>query len=152
MSVASYTLLSLPGPKPLFTVKEDATLFGKGGMTSKEIAIQRVAAELGVAPAIRRVLENGVVLMDRIVGSSVADFYGVGGHMPATVWVQIRHILQRLWNHGIEYVDVTPYNFMLEYANSRIWIIDFEHARQVRMDRHLRDVLEGSEEWNKKFA
>ncbi len=152
-----YTFLPLSTSKRIYSVKEDDTLFAKGGMTRQEMALQKTAAALGFAPNICGThIHEGrkIVLMDRIQGSSLADFYGEDPRKtPSHVWTSIRMILQTLWNHGIEYTDITPYNFLLEVGTERVWIVDFGHARRKRMDPFLRNFLEGEcDMWNTEFG
>lgn len=157
----SYTFLPLSPQKPIFAVQEDPTLFAKGGLTKGEIELHRAAASLGVAPALHAMLPDRqspgapryVAVMQRICGVSVADFYG-DQPVPQHVWTQIYAILQTLWNNGIEYIDITPYNFMLETETGKVWVIDFGHARRVRMNWFLQDVLNGTRrnEWTPDFA
>lgn len=145
----SYTFLPLSPHKPIFAIQEDPTLFAKGGLTKRETDIHRVAASLGVAPALHVVLPDRqvssapprcIAVMQRIRGVSVADFYG-DQPIPQHVWNQIHVILQKLWNNGIEYVDITPYNFMLDIDTGCVWVVDFGHARRVRMNWFLQEVL-----------
>jgi serine/threonine protein kinase len=149
----SFTLIPLSDTKPIYSVLEDATLFGKAGFTAEEESLQRDAAQLGVAPAIHSTIShNGspVLLMKRVEGMSLADFYGEDD-VPYTVWRQIREILQRLWNLGIEYVDITPYNFMIEPESGKLWVVDFGHARRIPMCGALRGILNGGSAWNAEY-
>jgi tRNA A-37 threonylcarbamoyl transferase component Bud32 len=146
-------LIPLEGTKPLFTVAKQPHLFGKQ-MSRKEIRLQKVAARLGVAPTIHSIVKHdgmNVAVMSRIQGSTLADLYGPDSSIPIAIWSHVRALLQTLWNHGIEYVDITPYNIMLETETDRMWIVDFGHARNVRMNPHLRAILEGANEWNADF-
>lgn len=158
----SYTFLPLSPQKPIFAIQEDPNLFAKGGMTKGETDIHRTAAGLGVAPPLHAVFpdkQSGggppryIAVMQRIRGVSVADFYG-DNPVPQHVWNQIHSILQTLWNNGIEYVDITPYNFLLEPETGKVWVVDFGHARRVRMNWFLQEVLNGRQRqtWTPDFA
>jgi RIO-like serine/threonine protein kinase len=152
----NYTLVPLSSSKPIFGVKEDSRLFGKGGVSKEEEMLQRRAADLGVAPSIHFIVShNGmnVVLMRRINGMSLADFYGEEVEsIPAEVWSQVHDILQILWNNGIEYSDITPYNFMIELSTEKVWVVDFGHARNVQMNPCLRTILQGGTiQWNAEY-
>ena len=49
--------------------------------------------------------------------------------MSGVVFKQIQDIILYLYTAGIEYPDITGYNF-IEY-NDKIWIIDFGHATMI---------------------
>jgi serine/threonine-protein kinase RIO1 len=78
--------------------------------------------------------------------------------IPKAFWQQIRHILEVLYEvEGIEYIDITSYNFTEK--NGKIYIIDFGDAHYTKKSRgekpanwFLRDFLEGAYEWNPDFA
>jgi len=54
---------------------------------------------------------------------------------------EIYNILYRLYHEcDIEYVDVTPYNF-IEY-NGKVWVIDFGDAKAVKKNWYLQEVFE----------
>jgi tRNA A-37 threonylcarbamoyl transferase component Bud32 len=149
----SYTLVPLSNTKPIFSVLEDATLFGKADFTAEEESLQCEAALLGVAPAIHSTIShNGrsVLLMKRVEGMSLADFYGEED-VPSRVWVEVREILQRLWCNGIEFEDITPYNFMIEPESGKVWVVDFGHARRVAMCPALKGILNGGSVWNAEY-
>ncbi len=148
-----YTLHRISKTKPIFCVEENASLFGKGDMSKEEVALQRMAASLHVAPSIHSTVSyNGmdVHLMYRVPGMSLADFYGEDA-VPVQAWDEVRRILQCLWNAGIEYRDITPYNFMIEPETGKIWVIDFGDARRVPVSSALQKVLCGVNEWNANY-
>jgi predicted Ser/Thr protein kinase len=154
MSKTTYTLIPISTSKPIFAVEEDPTLFGKGDMLEEEVLMQRIAANLHVAPPIYSTVSyNGtdVHLMYRIQGMSLADFYGADT-VPAHAWVEVRRILQCLWNVGIEYTDITPYNFMIEPVSGKIWVVDFGDAHRVPVNWILQKVLGGANVWNSDYT
>ncbi len=150
-----YTLIPLSNSKPIFAVQEDPTLFGKGGVTAQEESFQHEAAELGLAPPIySETSYNGerILLMKRIQGMCLADFYGEDvSAIPTSIWEQVRNILQTLWNVGIVYPDITGYNFIVETDTEKVWVIDFGHARRVSMVPCLRNILAGQKTWNEEY-
>lgn len=149
----TYTLIPISTSKPIYRVQENSELFGKGGVSLEEERLQRIAANLGLAPKIHSVISNNgsnALLMYKIPGMSLADFYGED-QIPSSIWNTIRDILQKLWNHGIEYVDITPYNFMIEPDSGKIWVIDFGHAKSIPLNSHLSDVLTGLNKWNDEY-
>ena len=66
--------------------------------------------------------------MEKIEGELLADKYGDDpGNTPEWIWDEIKSMLTILYEEeGIEYVDVTPYNFIEK--DDRIYIIDFGDA------------------------
>jgi len=62
-------------------------------------------------------------------GCTLADHFSDDPeNIPKWVWDEIRRIIRILYyEEGIEYIDITPYNFMID-SNNKIWIIDFGHA------------------------
>jgi serine/threonine protein kinase len=149
----TYTLTPLSSFKPIFIIEEDPTIFGKGDMMEEEIIMQHMAAKCNLAPPIySKVSYNGmdVHLMYRIPGMSLADFYGEDA-VPSPAWEEVRCILQCLWNAGIEYRDITPYNFMIEPESGKIWVVDFGDARRVPVNPALQKVLGGANVWNAEY-
>jgi len=70
------------------------------------------------------------ILMDLVKnGRTLAEhFSDEPDNIPKWVWDEIRKIIRILYyQEGIEYIDITPYNFMID-SNNKIWIIDFGHA------------------------
>jgi tRNA A-37 threonylcarbamoyl transferase component Bud32 len=127
-------------------------------MSPHEFELQSYAAEIGLAPRIIRskYLRDGSmrVTMERILPMCVCDMYGYEEEdIPAHIWKGVRKIVKTLFNHGIEYPDITGYNF-IEDQKGRIWIIDFEHAYYTgpRPNRFVRKFINGHNSWNPWFA
>jgi tRNA A-37 threonylcarbamoyl transferase component Bud32 len=133
-----------------------------------EIELQEVAAALGLAPAIQGVDVGNVLHMDAIDGRCLAELYTDTDpdRVPRWIWAEIHRILEILFaREGIEYVDITAYNFVLETATQKVWIIDFGHAYYTKSvsaaaeggvrtpdNWFLRQMLEGECGWNPDFA
>ncbi len=151
----AYTLIQISSSKPIYAVEGHPELFGKANVTKEEEQLQKKAALLGIAPRVHsRISHNGleVLLMDKIPGMSLADFYGdKEKDIPPSVWKNVRELIQLLWNEGIEYVDVTPYNFMIDPESGKVWVIDFGHARSVKIDGYLALFLAGVNKWNNDY-
>jgi hypothetical protein len=79
----------------------------------------------GFAPKIQRIDDN-VVQMDFVEGQCLGDIYMDDPTMkPDTIWSKIEHMLTVPFEReGIEYVDITSYNF-LEDAQGPILMIYF---------------------------
>jgi tRNA A-37 threonylcarbamoyl transferase component Bud32 len=92
--------------------------------------------------------------MQKIPSMCVADTYGesIEG-VPNDVLYKIRENVQALYTYGVEYIDITGYNF-IEYQG-HIWTIDFEHASfnqdRLNYDPFILSFLKGKNEWNKEF-
>ena len=126
-----------------------------------ETELQEIAAKYGFAPKIQRI-DGNVVQMDTVEGMCLADLYTDDpSKISNAAWFQIESILETLFEcEGIEYVDITSYNFM-EDKDGKIWIIDFGHAYYTPKKKgepatnwFLRSVLSGEsgKAWNPDFA
>jgi RIO-like serine/threonine protein kinase len=127
-----------------------------------EIELQTIAAKYEFAPKLYEVLsvESKLVLcMERITAPCLADVYGEDPRrIPRYIWQQIRDILQNLYyEEGIEYIDITPYNF-IELPDGKVYIIDFGDAYYTSQNGSkepnnwfLREFLDGEYTWNPDF-
>ena len=142
--------------------KSKAVMFTKVIPDRLEIEIQDVASKHGFAPRIHRI-DGNVVQMDEIKGSCLADIYTDDPKkVPDWIWAEIHRILAVLFEcEGIEYVDITSYNFMVEEETQKVWIIDFGDAYYSKVGQtddkkavnwFLREVLDGEKSWNPDFA
>jgi tRNA A-37 threonylcarbamoyl transferase component Bud32 len=120
-----------------------------------EVELQKISAKLGFSPDVVSVIEKGdksIIKMERVNGDILSDIYGDNHDVvPARVWDKIRHILSELYDAGIEYIDITPYNFIM--AGDDIKIIDFGDAKYSdgQINWFLDDFLDGVNEWNPDF-
>ena len=70
--------------------------------------------------------------LSKINGMSLADMYGEDiNEISENILKSIKNLLQKLWDNGILYRDVTAYNFMID-DDGEIYIVDFEHAVLLR--------------------
>jgi len=130
--------------------------FRKTASSELEIELQKVAAKHGFTP---NVLWNEDLEfeMEMIDAHCLADVYGENSHdIPSWIWDQIIHILTMLYEYeGIEYIDITPYNFIEK--DNKVWIIDFGHAYYTESPNKpanwfLRELLiDGVCAWNPDF-
>ena len=130
---------------------------GKGKICL-EVEIQRCAHKYGFTPEIYDVDfadEECVISMEDLEEQCLADKYGdLPEHIPAKYWDEIRTILAILFEReGIEYNDITPYNFIEK--NDKIYIIDFGDAyythKSKKVNWFLKEVLDGHNGWNPDF-
>ena len=93
--------------------------------------------------------QKEIMVMHKINAMNLSDMFGEkSSDIDEYYFDEIRTIIQTLSDNGIEYPDITGYNF-IEH-NKKIWIIDFEHA-------HIRDTfvdkfIQGRNKWNPRFA
>jgi len=121
-----------------------------------EVELQTRAADAGFAPQILGTDKETYIEMEKLDQMCIADMYGEDfTAVPTYIIEEIYVILERLYNqYNIEYIDVTPYNF-IEYAG-KIWIIDFGHAKPRITEEpnwYLKKVLEDGKVscWNPDF-
>ncbi len=120
----------------------------------REAQLQKRAAELGLSPVVHRFNKNSIT-MEHLGEMCIADKYGEQIRM-IPKWIR-EDIVEILWNLytdlGIQYIDVTPYNFVEK--DGRVWIIDFGHARENvdTMDPYLEKLFNTWKlsRWNPRF-
>lgn len=126
--------------------------------TELEIELQQVASKYGFCPKIGCVRSTDTtyeIEMEYITSMCLADMYGdKASELPPYIWPKIHHIIKTLYEEeGIEYVDITPYNFI--ELNDKIYIIDFGDAyykgTRPRNWFH-KEFLENPCSWNPDFA
>ena len=134
-----------------------SSIFTKVVSSKLEIELQNIAAKYGFAPEIYKI-EGETVHMKKVDGFCLADLYTDDPTMvPDWIWNEIQRILAILYEReGIEYVDITGYNFVQETGTNKIWIIDFGHAYYTRVELpinwFLQEILDGEKGWNPDFA
>lgn len=101
----------------------------------REIQLQKISSTYGFTPPILNVSVNRnsnsneyIIQMEKIDGECLANSWGdKPTDIPENFFHQIRCIVKLLFfREGIEYIDITPYNFLEK--NGRIYLIDFGHA------------------------
>ena len=97
--------------------------------------------------------DKRILVLEHITGMSVSDLHGEGADLIAPeLFERIRSMVRTLAERGIEYRDITGYNFMLD-DEGRLWIIDFEHAarKEIITDDFVDHFLRGLNAWNEEF-
>jgi RIO-like serine/threonine protein kinase len=121
----------------------------------REVELQIRAARKGLAPKILKTDYKTFIKMEKIEQMNIADTYGDHfNSIPAEIKKKIYNILYKLYHEcDIEYIDVTPYNF-IEDSNGRLWVIDFGDALSVQRNWFLQEVFENEclTGWNADFA
>lgn len=126
-------------------------------VVENEIELQEIGAKLGLSPRILKHYENDFIYyieMEKINGMTLADYYGEKmSDLPPSILAEVKRILKTLLHNGIQFIDVTPYNFMIETETERIYIIDYEHATRIHINWYIKEfILEDSyNEWNPDF-
>jgi tRNA A-37 threonylcarbamoyl transferase component Bud32 len=123
-----------------------------------EIELQKVASQYNFCPKIIDIdyRENDCIIrMENLNEDCIADKYGEEPtHITNELWNQIHKIIVILYEReGIEYVDITPYNFIEK--EGKVYIIDFGDAyyrkNNNKTNWFLEEFLEGLNEWNPDF-
>jgi tRNA A-37 threonylcarbamoyl transferase component Bud32 len=120
---------------------------------AREARLQQTSANLGLSPAVLRTDNRTFIEMELVDDMALAYKYGYDvDELPNSVRQQVYDLVHTLYQHGIQYVDITPYNF-IEH-DGKVWIIDFGHAsNRKRLVPYLRRLFnEGYlHEWNADF-
>jgi len=125
------------------------------GEIRREARLQRLASGIGLAPRVIRCCATTIV-MENLNAPCLAEVYGDDpADLPEWIGEEILDILYTLYTVlGIEYIDVTPYNFI--ERDGIVWIIDFGHARKrsTDIDPYLDELFANWEitKWNPDFA
>jgi len=118
-----------------------------------EVELQTRASRKNLAPKILKTDYNTYIKMEKIPEMCIADKYGEHiRDIPKYILTEIYNIIYRLYYEcDIEYVDVTPYNF-IEYEG-KVWVIDFGDAKPVKKDYYLEEVFNNGclTGWNPEF-
>ena len=99
--------------------------------------------------------KNKIMIMEKIDGMNVSDMYGEDAkNVPDEIFEIIVNIIKTLKLHGIEYPDITGYNFIEDKHNyGKIWIIDFEHSKINKniTNKHINSICNYVKKWNPDF-
>lgn len=96
-----------------------------------EIMLQKISSSYGFTPKILSIHCDDkyyYIEMENLNSMCIADKYGENpDDIPKELWKQMKNIIQILYEQeGIEYIDITPYNFIEK--NNKVYLIDFGHA------------------------
>ena len=121
---------------------------------AREVELQTRASKIGLSPNILHTDHANFITMEYVDAMCLADMYGDSiDDVPDDIQNQILDILWVLYNTcHIEYVDITPYNFIEN--DGVVLIIDFGHARDATdtMDPFLEKLFDTWKlEWNPEF-
>ena len=107
----------------------------------REVELQERAFKIGVSPKILDTDYKTYIRMEHIDEMCIADIYGEDFNtMPKDIIDEIYNILMRLYLEcDIEYIDVTPYNFIKK--EEKLWIIDFGDAKLVETNWFMKELI-----------
>jgi len=124
-----------------------------------EIELQKISAKHGFSPKIIDYTFDEVscvIKMENLNEMCLADKYGdLSEHISKDIWRQIHDIIEYLYEQeGIEYIDITPYNFIEK--EDKVYIIDFGHAKYTNENKKINWFLneflnDRINEWNPDF-
>ena len=156
-------LISLSNKKLIYTVKDDLNLFVKiiklvsletYKSIANEIELQIISNKNNLSPKILDYyIRDDVmyIIMEKVNGKTIYDLYGDSiNDVPIDIIEKIHKILSKLLFLGIEYKDITSYNFILT-NNNELKVIDFGHAKKIELNWFLKDFLNKKYDWNPDF-
>jgi tRNA A-37 threonylcarbamoyl transferase component Bud32 len=131
------------------------------GQVRKSAELQRIAADLLLAPRIISTDNETYIDMELIDEMCIADKWGedldeLDNVLAESIRYGIWHILFTLHHIGMEYLDVTPYNFIEK--DGRVWVIDFDDVKLLdkgaqTTNPYLKPIVEANKKvyWNPIF-
>ena len=122
--------------------------------SQNEIDLQTIAASYGFSPSIINtsiICNICFIHMEDLNAPCLADVYGEDpDDIPTWIWDQIRMMVRTLINEeGIEYPDITPYNFIEKDNN--VYMIDFGDAKYLEYNNiswFVQEFIDGENSWN----
>ena len=130
----------------------------KQNVTHKEFFLQQFVYKLNIVNVPEIINYNEVtrtMTMKRVGKDNLSNLYGENAEdVPDELFDNVATIVRKLVLNGIEFPDLTGYNFV-EDDIGKIWIIDFEHAKftppQNITNIHIRSICNGTKSWNPDF-
>jgi hypothetical protein len=157
LPILNKELIPLSKTKPIYTIKDDESVIVKvseGNELLAESEIQKKAYKIVSCPEVKSFFTHegkNYLIMERILGKTIYEIYGDNEkNVPKKIWQQIREIITKLYYEDIHYLDISPYNFILD-KNDKVYIIDFGDACIVKVNWFLKDFLDGENSWNSDF-
>jgi RIO-like serine/threonine protein kinase len=134
--------------------------FTKHNVKPLEIELQRLVADKYLfSPKILRV-EDETVIMEKINGNTLFDLYEDDPKsVPQWIWDEIHRMLEILFEReGIEFIDISSFNIMVNLEDKKVYVIDYGHAKYTSVSKgerpsnwFLKDFLDGLNEYNPDF-
>jgi len=135
-------------------------VFTKHNVSLEEYTIHQLVYNMNIVNVPRIISydnDKQILIMQRL-GNCSYD----GVTIDRDIFDDIRDIIRTLYDHNIEYPEITGRNF-IEYEN-KLWIVNFEHARQftpdpiIQQDTGLDDLFvkrfisRSLYQWNPKYS
>jgi RIO-like serine/threonine protein kinase len=135
------------------------TYYVKQNVNHKEWFMQQYVYQLNIVnipEIIEYNDESKIMVMKKAGTNNLSDTYGENAaDVPNELFDQVVKIVRILVLNGIEYPDLTGYNF-IEDSNGKVWIIDFEHSSIMTSTQvnniHIQNICNGYKKWNPEFA
>jgi tRNA A-37 threonylcarbamoyl transferase component Bud32 len=153
-------LIPLSKKKPIYYVESDPTILVKAYKRSqiekmeKEYLLQSKAARYVRCPKVLNCFKEGdlgFLAMERLEASALSDLYGhEAENIPNELWKSIHRIVYKLFQADIHYIDITPYNFMVD-GRGKLFVIDFGDAKEIKVNWFLKEFMDGENSWNPDF-
>jgi tRNA A-37 threonylcarbamoyl transferase component Bud32 len=96
---------------------------------------------------------NKIMVMEKIMNMNISDEYGEDAkNVPKKLFKTMQEIIKKLYYAGIEYPDITGYNFI--FCNNKMYLIDFEHSKPFsnetmhQVDPFVVKFIKGACDWN----
>jgi tRNA A-37 threonylcarbamoyl transferase component Bud32 len=138
---------------------EKTMCFTKHNVDFKEYKTHKLIYDLKIVnvPKIYRYdKKNKIMVMEKIFNMNISDQYGEEAkNIPKNLFNAMQEIIKKLYYFGIEYPDITGYNFI--YWNNKMYITDFEHCKFFsnnntrKIDPFIKEFIYGLCEWNPKY-
>ena len=140
-------------------VDQPTKYYVKHGVSEHEYEMQKYVRSLNIVrvPGVAAYCKETHIMAMPLVGvMSVSDMYGASAEdVPDEVFESIVDTVQLLVAHGIEFPDLTGYNFVEDLTKpGEVWIIDFEHAtlNDDITNPAIIALVAGERQWNPDFA
>lgn len=159
-------LISLSDKKHIYEIKGEKKMFVKVLTLDEknrkdmylEVELQSKAFNMGFkCPRIYdHYMYNGdmFIIMEKLKAKTIKDRFGKNEEqVPKRIFKKIREIVDTLYYKGIEYIDITSVNFMID-GNDNVYVIDFGHAYYRKgntIDYYLDEFLDGEDKWNQEM-
>jgi len=132
----------------------------KHNVEHREYFMQKYVHQLNIVN-VPQIIEydeaNRIMVMLKVGKNNLSHNYGeYATDVPSELFDKVVKIVRTLVLHGIEYPDLTGYNFVQDKNTyDKIWIIDFEHAALVPLKEitniHIINICNGKQLWNPDF-
>ena len=152
-------LIRISNDKLIYIIKDEPNILVKVSLQNdklmKEINLQIKAHYYVPCPNILdTIVSEGhiYIIMEKLEAKKIYYLYGPNPKdVPDKIWKEIYRIISKLYYHDIHYVDISPFNFMVD-KNDKVYIIDFGDAYECKVNWFLKDFIDGEKSWNSDFA